>query len=135
MRSSLIRYLSGGQSVEVVSLNAPQEAASQQCDFVVTSVLSHQPGKGGGLGGFMKKAANVGGAIASGNIPTGGGNDTSSQIKSKDEVGFDYQLTRVNGAAVASNSSKQKANSDGDDVISRLLSQAANEILKAVNQK
>ena len=135
VRSSLIRYLSGGQSVEVVPLNAPQEAASQQCDFVVTSVLNHQPGKSGGLGGFMKKAANVGGAIASGNIPTGGGNDTSSQIKSKDEVGFDYQLTRVNGAAVASNSSKQKANSDGDDVISRLLSQAANEILKAVNQK
>lgn len=135
VRSSLIRYLSGAGSVEVVPLNAPQEAASQQCDFVVTSVLSHQPGKSGGLGGFMKKAANVGGAIASGTIPTGGGNDTSSQIKSKDEVGFDYQLTRVNGAAVASNASKLKANSDGDDVISRLLSQAASEILKAVEKK
>ena len=135
VRSSLMRYLSGGQSVEVVPLNAPQEASSQQCDFVVTSVLSHQPGKSGGLGGFMKKAANVGGAIASGNIPAGGGGDTSAQIKSKDEVGFEYQLTRVNGAAVTSNSAKRKANSDGDDVISPLLSQAANEILKAVTQK
>jgi hypothetical protein len=136
VRSSLMRYLNNGQSVEVVPLNAPQEAASQQCDFVVTSVLSHQPGKSGGLGGFMKKAANVGGAIASGSIPTGGGaNDTASQIKSKDEVGFEYQLTRVNGAAVASNTQKRKANSDGDDVISPLLSQAAQEILKAVTQK
>lgn len=135
VRSSLIRYLSGGPAVEVVPLNAPMEASSQQCDFVVTSVLSHHAGKSGGLGGFMKKAANVGGQIASGNIPTGGGADTSSQIKAKDEVGFEYQLTRVNGAAVASNSAKRKANNDGDDVISPLLSQAASEILKAVTQK
>lgn len=134
VRSSLIRYLSGGQSVEVVSLNAPQEAASQQCDFVLTSSLSHQPGKSGGFGGLMKKAGSIGGQIASGNIPTGGG-DTSSQIKSKDEVGFEYQLTRVNGAAVTSNAAKRKANSDGEDVISPLLSQAANEILKAVVSK
>jgi hypothetical protein len=136
VRSSLMRSINGGASVEVVPLNSPAEASSQQCDFIVTSSLSHQPGKSGGLGGFMKKAASVGGQIASGNITTGGGsNDASSQIKSKDEVGFDYQLTRVNGAAVASNSMKRKANSDGEDVISGLTSQAGSEILKAVLKK
>ncbi len=135
VRSSLMRSINGGASVEVVPLNSPAEASSQQCDFIVTSSLSHQPGKSGGLGGFMKKAASVGGQIASGNVPTSGGNDASSQIKSKDEVGFDYQLTRVNGAAVTSNSMKRKANSDGDDVISALTSQAASEILKAVLKK
>jgi hypothetical protein len=136
VRSSLMRSINGGASVEVVPLNSPAEASSQQCDFIVTSSLSHQPGKSGGLGGFMKKAASVGGQIASGNITTGGGsNDASSQIKSKDEVGFDYQLTRVNGSAVASNSMKRKANSDGEDVISGLTSQAGSEILKAVLKK
>lgn len=136
VRSSLIRNINGGPSVEVVALNSPAEAAAQQCDFIVTSSLSHQPGKSGGLGGFMKKAASVGGQIASGNITTGGGsNDAASQIKSKDEVGFDYQLTRVNGAAVASNALKRKANSDGEDVISGLTSQAGSEILKVVLKK
>lgn len=136
VRSSLMRYINGGASVEVVPLSSPAEASSQQCDFVVTSSLSHQPGKSGGLGGFMKKAASVGGQIASGTIVSGSGaSDASSQIKSKDEVGFDYQLTRVNGATVTSNTMKRKANSDGEDVISPLLSQAANEILNAVLKK
>ncbi len=135
VRSSLMRSINGGASVEVVPLSSPAEASSQQCDFIVTSSLSHQPGKSGGLGGFMKKAASVGGQIASGNVPTSGGNDASSQIKSKDEVGFDYQLTRVNGSPVASNSMKRKANSDGEDVISPLTAQAASEILKAVLKK
>ncbi len=136
VRSSLMRSISGGASVEVVPLSSPAEASSQQCDFIVTSSLSHQPGKSGGLGGFMKKAASVGGQIASGTITSGGGaSDASLQIKSKDEVGFDYQLTRVDGSAVASNSMKRKANSDGEDVISPLMSQAANEILKAVLKK
>ena len=137
VRSSLMRYINGGPSVEVVPLSSPAEASSQQCDFVLTSSLSHQPGKsGGGLGGFMKKAASVGGQIASGTIVSGGGSgEASSQIKSKDEVGFDYQLTRVDGSAVTSNTMKRKANSDGEDVISPLTSQAANEILKAVLKK
>ena len=136
VRSSLMRNLSSGQAVEVVPLSSPAEAASQQCDFVLTSSLSYQPGKSGGLGGFMKKAATVGGQIASGSIPTGsGGNDASSQIKAKDELGYDYQLTTVKGAAVTSNSIKRKANSDGEDVISPMMSQAASEILKAVIKK
>jgi hypothetical protein len=134
VRSSLLRSL-GSASVEVVPLSSPSEAASQQCDFFVTSSLSHTPGKSGGLGGFMKKAANVGGQIASGNIPTSGGNDASAQIKAKDELGFDYQLTQVNGTPVTSNAMKRKANSDGEDVIGALTSQAANEILKAVMKK
>ena len=136
VRSSLMRSINGGPSVEVVPLSSPAEASSQQCDFIVTSSLNHTPGKSGGLGGFMKKAASVGGQIASGNVPTSGGSgDTSSQIKSKDELGFDYQLTTVKGAAVASNAMKRKANSDGEDVITALMSQAGTEILKAVLKK
>lgn len=135
VRNSLIRNINGGANVEVVPLSSPMEAAAQECDFVVTSSLSHQPGKSGGLGGFMKKAGSIGGAIASGNVPSGGGNDTSSQIKAKDELALDYQLTTVKGAPVTSNSMKRKANSDGEDVISALTSQAGSEILKAVLKK
>ncbi|MBS1812794.1 MAG: hypothetical protein JST84_31800 [Acidobacteria bacterium] len=144
VRNTLIRYLNGDASVEVVPLNSPMEAASNQCDFVLTSSLNYQAGKGGGgFGGFMKKAGQLG-QIASGNIPTsgsGGGSsnpqsaaEASSNIKSKDEVGYEYQLTRVNGSAVISNSMKRKSNSDGEDVISPLLSQAAGEVVKAVKK-
>ncbi len=144
VRNSLIRYLNGGGTLEVVPLNSPAEAASNQCDFVLTSSLSYQAGKsGGGFGGFMKKAGQLG-QIASGNIPgsSGGGSsnpqsaaEASGQIKAKDEIGYEYQLTRVNGSAVASNSMKRKSNSDGEDVISPLLSQAAGEVMKAVLKK
>ena len=144
VRSSLIRYLNGGGTLEVVPLNSPAEASSNQCDFVLTSSLSYQAGKsGGGFGGLMKKAGQLG-QIASGNIPgSSSGNssnpqsaaEASSQIKAKDEVGYEYQLTRVNGSAVASNSMKRKSNSDGEDVISPLLSQAAGEVMKAVLKK
>lgn len=145
VRNSLVRYLNSGGSLEAVPLNSPAEAAANQCDFILTSSLNHQAGKGGGgFGGFMKKAGQLG-QIASGNIPSSGGSgsssnpqsaaEASSNIKSKDEVGYDYQLTRVNGSAVASNSMKRKSNSDGEDVISPLLSQTAGEVLKAVVKK
>jgi hypothetical protein len=143
VRSTMMNFLRGGAMVEVVALNSPAEAATNQCDFVLTSSLSHQPGKSGGLGGFMKKAGQLG-QIASGNIPTGGSGassnpqsaaEASSHIKSKDEISYEYQLQRVNGGAVASNSMKRKANSDGENVISPLLSQAAEEIMKAMVKK
>jgi hypothetical protein len=142
IRNTLIKYLSGGATLEVIPLNSPAEAASNQCDFVLTSSLSYQAGKGGGFGGFMKKAGQLG-QIASGNIPGASGGasvpqsaaEASNQIKSKDEVGYEYQLTRVNGSAVTSNSMKRKSNSDGEDVISPLLSQAAGEIMRAVFKK
>ena len=141
IRSTLMRYINGGASLEVVPLSSSSEASSKQCDFVMTSSLTHTPGKsGGGLGGFMKKAASVGGQIASGTIGSGSSSpqsaaDASSGIKAKDEVSYDYQVTRVDGSSVASNSQKRKANSDGEDVISPLLSQVAGEVMRAVLKK
>ena len=141
IRSTLMRYINGGASLEVVPLSSAGEASSKQCDFVMTSSLQHTPGKsGGGLGGFMKKAASVGGQIASGTMGSGSSApqsaaDASSSIKAKDEVNFDYQVTRADGSSVASNSQKRKANSDGEDVISPMLSQVAGEVLRAVLKK
>ncbi len=141
VRSTLMRYINGGASLEVIPLSSQGEASSKQCDFVMTSSLTHTPGKsGGGLGGFMKKAAAVGGQIASGTMGTGSSSpqsaaDASSSIKSKDEVSYDYQVTRADGSSVASNSQKRKANSDGEDVISPMLSQVAGEVMRAVLKK
>ena len=141
VRSTLMRYINGGASLEVISLSSASEASSKQCDFVMTSSLTHTPGKsGGGLGGFMKKAASVGGQIASGTMGTGSSSpqsaaDASSSIKSKDEVSYDYQVTRADGSSVTSNSQKRKANSDGEDVISPMLSQVAGEVMRAVLKK
>ena len=141
VRSTLMRYINGGASLEVIPLSSQSEASSKQCDFVMTSSLTHTPGKsGGGLGGFMKKAAAVGGQIASGTMGTGSSSpqsaaDASSSIKSKDEVSYDYQVTRADGSSVTSNSQKRKANSDGEDVISPMLSQVAGEVMRAVLKK
>ncbi len=141
VRSTLMRYINGGASLEVIPLSSAGEASSKQCDFVMTSSLTHTPGKsGGGLGGFMKKAAAVGGQIASGTMGSGSSSpqsaaDASSSIKSKDEVSYDYQVTRADGSSVASNSQKRKANSDGEDVISPMLSQVAGEVLRVVLKK
>ena len=137
MRNSLLRYINGGSSLEVIPVNSSADAAAQQCDFVMTSTLTHTPGKsGGGLGGFMKKAGQLG-QIATGNVPSSpqSSADASSGIKAKDEVSYDYQVTRIDGSSVASSTQKRKANSDGEDIISPLLSQVAGEVMRAVLKK
>ncbi len=137
MRSSLLRYINGGQSLEVIPVNSTADASAQQCDFVMTSTLTHTAGKsGGGFGGFMKKAGQLG-QIATGNAPSApqSSADASSSIKAKDEISYDYQVTRIDGSSVASSTQKRKADSDGQDIISPILSQVAGEVMRAVLKK
>jgi hypothetical protein len=60
----------------------------------------------------------------------------NGQIKSKDDVTVQYQLIPTGQtAAVAQNSLKGKAKSDGEDVLTPLLQQAATDVLTAVAKK
>lgn len=60
----------------------------------------------------------------------------NGQIKSKDEVTVQYQLVPAGStSAVAQNSLKAKAKSDGEDVLTPLLQQTAANVLNSVSQK
>lgn len=144
IRNTLVSNLNG-QSVEIVALDSAGEAASMQCDFVLNSTLTHQAKKEGGFGSLMKKAASVG-SIAAGGVGgamSGTGESSSPQsaaaasaaLKSKEEITFEYQLSKPDGASVATNSLKTKVKSDGEDAISPLLSQTAGEVIKAVTKR
>jgi cell division ATPase FtsA len=58
------------------------------------------------------------------------------QIKSKDDVSVQYQLVPTGQTnPVAQNSLQAKAKSDGEDVLTPLLTQAATNVLTKVSQK
>jgi hypothetical protein len=60
----------------------------------------------------------------------------NAQIKSKDEVTVDYQLVPTGEAQPKlQNSLKGKSKSDGEDVLTPLIQQAANSILTEVTKK
>lgn len=60
----------------------------------------------------------------------------NGQIKSRDEVTFDYQLLPTGGAQPKlQDSLKGKSKSDGEDVLTPLIQQAATSILTEVTKK
>lgn len=148
VRNTLINYLTG-PAIEVVALEArlPQQAAleaqQKECDFVLYTTVAHKKGGGGGgFGGFLRKAAPVVDVM-----PMGSGassvvadvavrttiytaSDFATSVKAKDELTFDYQLQRaVDGSAVVGQTLKAKAKSNGEDLVSQLVEQAASAVL------
>ena len=60
----------------------------------------------------------------------------NGQIKSKDDVSVQYQLLATGqNAPVVQNALQGKAKSDGEDVLTPLLQQAATSVLTAVSPK
>lgn len=154
VRNSFASFLKG-PNVEVVAIEARlpdqvlAEARQKECDYVLFSNLTVKKGKSGGLfgralGGAIGNAAAV--AIPYGNtvgehvarsvavqtIYTAA--DVASSIKAKDEVSLEYKLTKLDGAALVSNTLKAKADTDGQDVISPLIESAAGAIAGAVRK-
>jgi hypothetical protein len=144
VRNTFVGYLNGS-SVEVVLLNARmaeqamEEARQAQCDYVLSAGLTQK--KGGGL--FGKVVGGVAGAAAS-SIPYGGSAgevaarttlyttaSIATSIKAKDELTLDYKLQTVEGEpkTVATNTSKAKAKSDGEDVITPMIERASAAML------
>ncbi|HEV2863085.1 MAG TPA: hypothetical protein VGX48_18865 [Pyrinomonadaceae bacterium] len=151
VRNTLASYLSG-PTVEVVRLEArlPQQAEARQkgCDLVLYATASHKKGGGGGFGGFLKRAApiadsvipygndaaeHVASQVASETIYTAA--DAASSVKSKDELTLEFGVqTLAAGSAPLTKTVKAKAKSDGDDLLSRLVEQAAAEVLAAASK-
>ena len=155
VRNAFASYLNG-PTIEVVMLSARlpalaiDEARQSQCDYVLSSAL--QVKKGGGGGSLFGRAmGNIAGQAA-GHIPGGGSAATgaarsaaiggvyttaaiASSIKARDEVSLDYRLDAVqNSATVVSAKNKSKANVDGEDVVTALVTKTAESIVAAVRK-
>jgi len=154
IQNSLIEYLKTPK-IEIVQLEAKlpsamaDEAREKECDYVIYANVSHKKG-GGGFGGMFGKvlapaigqtglgstgstAGNVAGSVATRAIVSAG--SMSANVKSKDEITLDMKLVAAsdNSSAFA-RQYKGKAKSDGEDIISPLIEQAAQAILDAVKK-
>ncbi len=145
-----------------IPIQLQAEAQQKQCDYILFSGVAVKH-SGGGFGKFMKAAGpmssmvpmagmggGMGGMIAS--QAAGAAMQTAAQaaqqqamnqlagfngqIKSKDDVTVEYHLFPTGQpTAKLENTLKGKAKSDGEDVLTPLIQQAANTILTEVTKK
>ena len=151
VRNTLGEFLKGTK-FEVINLDArlstaqAEEGKQKECDFIVYSNVSHKKGGGGfGLGKMIAQsvaqtgvlgstgsvAGNVAGNVAAHAIITAA--SLSGNIKKKDEISFEVKLQSPDGTASPLNKQfKSKAQSDGEDIISAVVEQAAEAIVAAL---
>jgi hypothetical protein len=146
-----------------VPMQVQAEAQQKQCDYILFSGVTVKHG-GGGFGKFMKAASPMSSMIPMAGMAGGMGGmiagqaasaamqtaaaqaaqqqvtnqlaGFNGQIKSKDDVTVEYHLIPTGqDKAKLENSLKGKAKSDGEDVLTPLIQQAANTILAEVSKK
>ena len=152
IQNSLSEYLKTPQ-IELVRLESKlqsaidAEAKAKECDYVIYANVSHKKGGGGfgfgkafgaaiaqtGIGHTGSVAGNIAGQIATTTIVSAA--NLSANVKAKDELTLDIRVNSANGAAMLAKQYKAKAKSDGEDIISPIIEQAAQAILDAVVKK
>jgi hypothetical protein len=165
VRNAIVALMSGpAVEVAALDSHVPvqlqAEAQQKQCDFIVYFSVSVKHNSGGGFGKFMKIAPVIapmagmgggrGGAVAGEAAGAAASAAAMSaqqqavnqlagfngQIKSKDNVDVQYQLVPSGQTSPRlQNTLKGKAKSDGEDVLTPLLTQAATNILTEVTKK
>lgn len=146
-----------------IPIQLQAEAQQKQCDFVLFSAVSVKHGSGGGFGKFMKMGSmassmtpigmmgkGMGGAVAAQAASAAASAAAMSaqqqamnqlagfnqQIKSKDDVTVQYSLVQTGQTTPRIQSQLQgKAKSDGEDVLTPLLTQTANAVLTEATKK
>lgn len=154
VQNSLISYLKV-PNIEVVSLEArlssaiAAEAGQKECDYVIYSNVSHKKGGGGGFGGMFGQAlgsaigstgightgstaGNIAGQVATNAVVSA--TTVSASVKSKDEITLDLKLNKVDGSPALAKVYKVKAKSNGDDIISQIVEQAAEGIVGTISR-
>jgi hypothetical protein len=142
-----------------IAMQLQAEAQQKQCDYILYSGVAVKHVAAGGFGKFMKMgsmAANMtpmgamahgmGGALAAQAAAQAASQIAqqqamnqlagfNGQIKSKDDVTVQYQLVATGQTAPQlQNSLQGKAKSDGEDVLTPLLQQAATNVLTEVSK-
>jgi hypothetical protein len=148
-----------------VPMQLQAEAQQKQCDYILMSSVAVKHPQSGGFGKFMKMggtmaqmtpmgamAHGMGGAMAASAASAAAAAQAAQQnamnqvmsqlsgfngqIKQKDDVTVQYQLTQTGQSApVVQNALQGKAKSDGEDVLTPLLQQTANTVLTQVSTK
>jgi hypothetical protein len=152
IQNSLGEHLKGTQ-IELVKLEGDfptameADAKQKECDYVLYAQVSHKKG-GGGFGMLSKIAPAIGNIVPVSGVGSRTGQtagqvaDTgiytaasvSGSVKSKDELTLEIKLNATGGAQALAKQYKAKAKSDGEDIISPLVEQAATAILGTVSK-
>lgn len=148
-------------AIEVIALDArlpimaKREAAEKQCDYVLNVALKQKKGKkssGGMFGRILEGVTDRAITSTASNIPYGGNvgeriaRDAAVraayevaalniQINKKDEFTLEYSLVGADSTTILQKTNKQKADKDGEDVITPMIEAAANEVATAVLSK
>jgi len=142
-----------------VPLQLQAEAQQKQCDYILFSSVAVKHVSSGGFGRFAKMggmaasmtpmgamAHGMGGAVAAQTASMAASQiaqqqamsqlaNFNGQIKSKDDVSVQYQVVATGQASpLLQETLKGKAKSDGEDVLTPLLQQAANNVLGRVSK-
>lgn len=153
LRSLIAQYLTGPnlQVVPVaamVPMQAEAEAKQSDCDYLLYATLSQK--RGGGMGflrgaqsmtsmvpmiGMSGRTGAVVGQVAAQTAVNFAG-QLASSVKAKSEVSFDYRLVSPgNTTPLVANAEKMKAQTDGQDVITPMVENAAGAITASVLKK
>ena len=152
VQNSLRDYLKV-PNLEVVILEAKlasavdAEAKEKECDLLLFANVAHKKG-GGGFGmfkavapvlssvvpmaGMAGVAGAVAGSVASTAIMTAA--NVSGGVKAKDELTLDVKLNKIDGSAALAKQVKIKAKSNGEDIISAAVEQAAQAIVDSIGK-
>jgi hypothetical protein len=151
LRETLTSFLQGS-TIETIDLKARldslalTEGLKRECDYVLYTTLLRKRNSQKSGGGFESILGNMGSGMGS-KIPgskkvqdatSEAGKVTGtigSLAKTNDEITFEYKLVLLDGAkTVATKSTKAKVKSDGQDVLSPMIEEAAQTIVN-VTQK
>ncbi len=157
--------LMSGPAIEIAPLDSriamqlQAEAQQKQCDYILFSAVAVKHGSGGfgkfakfggmaasmtPVGAMSKSMAGAAAASAAAQVAAQAAQQQAmnqlagfnGQIKSKDDVTVQYQLVATGQSSpVVQNTLKAKAKSDGEDVLTPLLQQAATDVLGAASKK
>jgi len=153
VRETLGSYLTG-PTLAVTPLTARltsqarEEAKQASCSYVVfTSMKLERSKSGGGLFGKIVGEAvqssayelrgRAGSTVArvattaAASAAAEAARNFASNVKTRDELTFDYRMETLDGAVVTKNSSKTKASSDGQDLLTPMVERAAEAIAGA----
>jgi hypothetical protein len=157
--------LMSGPAVEIapldshIALQLQAEAQQKQCDYILYSAVAVKHNQGG-FGKFAKMGSMAASMTPAGMMAHGMAGAAAAQtaavaasqmaqqqamnqlagfngqIKSKDDVTVQYQLVALGQTTpILQNSLQGKAKSNGEDVLTPLLTQAATSVLTQVSQK
>jgi len=137
VRGSFMGQLNG-QNVELVALSSQQlsqavdEARRTECDYLLTVSVNVKKGGGSMFGRAIGNIAASAAGVPAAGAPAGG---AINAIRAKDELTLQFMLDNLQtSSTVLSNTSKAKAKSDGEDIITPEVQKASQAILAAVKK-